>query len=182
MTHIVPNQYLPALDPESLAAGWRPAPEVIDDNMPGYEEGHGTGVACIAGATSDKMGVAPKTNLYLIKLYNHFIRDKDDGTIEGMRPAGQRASTWIDVFTRIYNAWIPTQQGGEGIPPHKSVINLSNSKLEGSDFCSSSSGSHVHRHADKPTRPWDHVSVSPHPGLSCCSRAVSCSAVETWFR
>lgn len=78
-------------------AGWRPAPEVIDDNMPGYEEGHGTGVACIAGATSDKMGVAPKTNLYLIKLYNHFIRDKDDGAIERMRPAGQRASTWIDV-------------------------------------------------------------------------------------
>lgn len=124
---------LPAITPEQAADGWDYAPEVIDDNMPyGQSTGHGTGVACLLGATSDKMGVAPQTNLYLMKLVNFYTRQRDDMTEKalGLIPI----SLWIDVLTRILDAWQPADEGGEGIDPHRSVINLSTGKLTEPDL------------------------------------------------
>lgn len=104
MTYVVPNEKtLPLLAPEQAAQGWTYGPQVIDDNMPNQYYGHGTGVACLAGATSDKVGVAPQTNLFLIKWQNFYTR-KVNGQFE--KTAGYpQIGIWIDAFTAIYNAW-----------------------------------------------------------------------------
>lgn len=133
MTYVIPNErVLPALPPEMIADGWEYAPEVIDDNMPNEKNGHGTAVACLAGATSDHIGVAPQTNLYLLKWDNFYIRQRD-GLIQ-KATAWVPYFSWIDTYTRMYNAWLPTDQNGEGIDPHKSVVNLSNGKLAEPEF------------------------------------------------
>lgn len=134
MSYIVPNvKALAALTPGQAADGWGNAPEVIDDDYPLQQpNGHGTGVACVVGATSDKIGVAPQTNLYLIKAVNSFIRQRDGMTERG--PVRASFPGWIDSFTRIYNAWLPADQNGEGIDPHRSVINFSICKLAEPNF------------------------------------------------
>lgn len=133
---------LPKLSPEQVAEGWTYGPEVIDDNMPNQYYGYGTGVACLAGATSTKVGVAPKTNLFLIKWQNFYMR-LVNGQYEKRAPYPQ-IGVWIDAFNRIYNAWLPVSQGGSGIPPHRSVINLSSGEL-------TEPGSKRHILADKNT-------------------------------
>lgn len=128
MTYVVPNSItLPLLSPEQIEYGWEYGAEVIDDNMPNQYYGHGTGVACLAGATSNKVGVAPQTNLFLIKWQNFYQR-KVNGQYE-KSPGYPQIGVWINAFTGIYNAWLPASQGGLGIPAHKSVINLSSGEL-----------------------------------------------------
>lgn len=126
LTYVVPNEkILAAVPPDWAAQGWRASPEVIDDNQPDRPLGHGTGVACVAAGSSNKIGVAPETNLYLIKWNNFYVKEKDGQVVEtSLSPSLYLA--WIDAYTRIYNAWLPVDQNGEGINPHKSVINLSN--------------------------------------------------------
>lgn len=113
------------MPPDWAAQGWRASPEVIDDNQPDQPLGHGTGVACLAAGSSDKIGVAPETNLYLIKWNNCYVEEKDGQVVETSLSQSLYLA-WIDAYTRIYNAWLPADQNGEGINPHKSVINLSN--------------------------------------------------------
>lgn len=86
----------------------------------------------LVGATSDHIGVAPQTNLYLIKWDNFYIRQRD-GLVQ-KATAWSAYATWIDTYTRMYNAWLPTDQNGEAIDPHKSVVNLSNGKLAEPEF------------------------------------------------
>ncbi|KAJ0124773.1 hypothetical protein J7T55_006114 [Diaporthe amygdali] len=82
-TYIVPNEFvLPKLRPEHIAAGWKFADEVIDDNMPELNgRGHGTAVACVAGALD--LGVASRTNLYLIKQENYMVNAITHETWQG---------------------------------------------------------------------------------------------------
>lgn len=101
------------------------APERMTDDIPGQSPGgHGTPVACLAGGASDKIGVAPETNLFLIKMMSYY-QQENDGNFKRIA-AGADVEGLISVFTRIYNAFVK-----DGINPKRSVINISPSMFPG---------------------------------------------------
>lgn len=124
--YIVPNTAtLSKLTPDLVQEGWAEAAEVIDDNLPDPEhpDGHGTPVACIAGGSSPKVGVAWKANLGLIKAVNFYTR-QHNGVTEVAKPPGSsfRIAAILDAFTVIYDV---LQEPSYNIDPARTVINLS---------------------------------------------------------
>ncbi|KAJ0109318.1 hypothetical protein J7T55_009650 [Diaporthe amygdali] len=111
LTYVVPNEKVGALTPDQIQEGWKEVPATIKDED---SNGHGTAVACVAGGTSDKIGVAPRTNLYLIKWKKFYNREKD-GKTEKMAVSTNMCH--IDAYMRIYNAWKSKDKKGEGIDP-----------------------------------------------------------------
>ncbi|KAL1880651.1 hypothetical protein Daus18300_001262 [Diaporthe australafricana] len=119
LAYITPNTLFKQLTPEAIQDGWTTAPEMMTDDIPRQSPGgHGTPVACLAGGASDKIGVAPKTNLFLMKLMSYY-QQENDGNFKRIA-AGVVGEGLINVFTRIYNAFVK-----DGINPKRSVINIS---------------------------------------------------------
>lgn len=121
--YVVPNTAsLPSLPPDLVRDGWRPAADAIDDNLPDEDtpNGHGTLVACVAGANSAKYGVAWNANLMVIKAAGHFTRQYNGRTelAEGPSPTF-RAAAVLDAFEEIYDAF------QDGVDPTRTVILLS---------------------------------------------------------
>lgn len=115
LTYAVPDsKALPKLTKWDEEEGWQPTPNWIADNLPNdNNEGHGTGVACVAAGLST--GVAPRANLLLVKPESYYLNVKTGET----RQPGITLAAIQDAFSNIRD------EIGRSMDFGKVVINLS---------------------------------------------------------
>jgi len=121
--YVVPNTLtLPKLTPDLLRAGWLYGSETIYDIIkrdPG-SKGHGTCMVVLAAGYL--LGAAPRANIYLIKFTNEYWATS--GPQIGWVQPRLELRAFEDAMQHIYD-----QVTTGGIPPHRSVVQVSHGRL-----------------------------------------------------
>lgn len=122
LTYAVPaSKAVPKLTKWDEEDGWRPTMNSIADDLPNESnDGHGTGVACVAAGLFS--GVASRANLLLVKPESHYLNVKTGET----RQPGITLAAIQDAFSNIRD------EIGRSMDFGKVVINLSMVLGEGS--------------------------------------------------